>query len=116
MRKESLEDKRVKRKVAFIVVLVAGALASLPGCRREDVREMTVLIPGLTEGDKAVVIEALKKYNGINKSSYAWDMGAKTLTLRYDSMQLAEANVRYAIDERGVKVAFPEKAGNRAGH
>lgn len=43
-------------------------------------------------------------------------MGAKTLTLRYDSMQLAEANVRYAIDERGVKVAFPEKAGNRAGH
>ena len=86
------------------------------GCRREDVREMTVSMPGLTEADKPKVVEALAKYNGIDKSSYAWDMAAKTLTLRYDSMQIAQANVRYAIDEKGVKVAFPEKTDERAGH
>ena len=88
----------------------------LSGCRREDVREMTVSMPGLTEADKAKVVEALQKYNGIQKDSYVWDMNAKTLTLRYDSMQIAQANVRYAIDEKGVKVAFPEKTDDRAGH
>ena len=86
------------------------------GCRREDVREMTVSMPALIEGDKAKVVEALQKYNGIRKDSYVWDMNAKTLTLRYDSMQIAQANIRYAIDEKGVKVAFPEKADDRAGH
>ena len=43
-------------------------------------------------------------------------MNAKTLTLRYDSMQIAQANIRYAIDEKGIKVTVPEKTDNRAGH
>ena len=77
---------------------------------------MTVSMPGLTEANKAKVVEALAKYNGIQKGSYVWDMDAKTLTLKYDSMQIAQANIRYAIDEKGVKVAFPEKADDRAGH
>ena len=97
-------------------LLLTSCLLLVSGCRREDVREMTVSIPGLTEANKAKVVEALAKYNGIQKDSYVWDMGAKTLTLRYDSMQIAQANIRYAIDEKGVKVAFPEKTDNRAGH
>ena len=105
----------MKKNIALIFILLV-AFALLPGCRREDVREMTVLMPELTEADRAVVVEALKRFGGIDKDSYVWDLNAKTLTLRYDSMQLAEANVRYAIDEKGVKVAFPEKKGNRAGH
>lgn len=99
----------------LVVALVAG-LALLSGCRREDVREMTVSMPRLGESDKAKVVEALAKYNGIRKDSYVWDMSAKTLTLRYDSMQIAQANIRYAISEKGVEVAFPEKKDNRAGH
>ena len=86
------------------------------GCRREDIREMTVSIPELTEANKARIVESLQKYNGVQKDSYVWDMGAKTLTLRYDSMQIAQANIRYAIDEKGIKVAFPEKTDERAGH
>ena len=97
-------------------LLLTSCLLLVSGCRREDVREMTVSIPGLTEANKAKVVEALAKYNGIQKDSYAWDMSAKTLTLRYDSMQIAQANIRYAIDEKGVKVAFPEKTDTRAGH
>ena len=86
------------------------------GCRREDVREMTVSMPSLTEADRPKVVEALAKYNGVRKDSYVWDMKAKTLTLKYDSMQIAQANIRYAIDEKGVKVAFPEKTDGRAGY
>ena len=103
------------RKSTLIIVF-AALFCAVAGCRREDVREMTVSIPGLTEANKAQVVEALAKYNGIQKDSYVWDMGKKTLTLKYDSMQIAQANIRYAIDEKGVKVAFPEKTDDRAGH
>lgn len=97
-------------------VLLVLLVCLVCGCRREDVREMTVSLPGLTPTNKTKVVEALAKYNGIRKDSYVWDMDAKTLTLKYDSMQIAQANIRYAIDEKGVKVAFPEKTGTRAGH
>ena len=100
--------------ISSLVTLASSLLFC--GCRREDVREMTVSMPGLTEANKAKVVEALAKYNGVRKDSYKWDMAAKTLTLSYDSMQVAQANIRYAIDEKGVKVAFPEKTDNRAGH
>lgn len=99
-----------------IAAIALVSLTALAGCRREDVREMTVSMPGLVEANKATIVEALKKYNGIQKDSYVWDMKAKTLTLKYDSMQIAQANIRYAIDEKGIKVAFPEKTDNRAGH
>ena len=104
----------MKKTIYFL--LLTSSFLLLSGCRREDVREMTVSMPGLTEADKAKVVEALAKYNGIRKDSYVWDMNAKTLTLKYDSMQIAQANVRYAIDEKGVKVAFPAKTDDRAGH
>ncbi len=97
-------------------ILLASSLVLLPGCRREDIREMTVTIPGLAESNKATIVAALAKYNGIQKDSYQWDLKAGTLKLRYDSMQIAQANIRYAIDEAGVKVSFPEKTDDRAGH
>ncbi len=99
-----------------IIILATVIAAAIIGCRREDIREMTVTMPGLTETNKAKVVEALAKYNGVLKDSYVFDMKAHTLTLRYDSMQIAQANIRYAIDEKGVKVAFPAKTDNRAGH
>lgn len=95
-------------------LLIALALAG--GCRREDIREITVEIPGLTEQNKAQVVEVLAKYSGIDKTSYRWDLAAKTLTLKYDSMQVAQSNIRYAIDEKGIKVKFPEKTSDRAGY
>ena len=91
------------------ILILSALVLTLAGCRRTDVREMTVVMPNLTEADKPRVVEALARYNGIDKSSYHWDFAAKTLTLRYDSMQIAQANVRYAIDEKGIKVDFPKK-------
>ena len=99
-------------------VLLAASLLILvsSGCRREDVREMTVAIPSLSESNKATVVAALSKYGGVLKDSYRWDMQAKTLTLRYDSMQIALSNIRYAIDEKGVAVLFPSNSTGRAGY
>jgi hypothetical protein len=86
------------------LMLSAAILAVILGCRREDVRDYTIEIPELTDANKAQVVEALAKYVGIKKDSFKWDMAAKTLTLKYDSMAIAKTNIRMAIEEKGLKV------------
>lgn len=98
------------------LLLALTLFAALAGCRRVDFRECTFSIPGLTESNKATVVQALAKYEGIEKESYKWDFAAKTLTLRYDSMKLAQTNIRMSIAERGIEVEFPTNTTGRAGH
>ena len=98
------------------ITALSVALLLAAGCRRSDVRTVTVSIPGLSPSNKVAVVQALARYEGIRKGSYVFDMEAKTLTLEYDSLRLAQSNIRYAIDEKGVKVAFPEKKDDRAGY
>jgi hypothetical protein len=83
---------------------VALAVLTLAGCRREDVREFTLEIPALNASNRAVVAEALAKYNGIRKDSYLWDLNAKTLTLKYDSMQIAKENIRQAVEAKNIAI------------
>lgn len=104
-------------KKTLLSVLTLAAFAVLcAGCRRADVREFTVSIPGLTQANKAMVEQALAKYNGIEKDSYVWDFSKKTLTLRYDSMQIARTNIRMAIAGKGIAVDFPTNTTGRAGY
>jgi hypothetical protein len=85
-------------------VCAALAVVMLAGCRREDVREFKLEIPTLNASNQATVVEALAKYNGIRKDSYQWDLEAKTLTLKYDSMQIAKENIRQAIEAKNISV------------
>jgi hypothetical protein len=89
-------------KCAMFAVLTAVLV--LAGCRREDVREFTLTIPSLHSTNQATIAEALARYNGIRKDSYKWDLSAKTLTLSYDSMQIAKENIRQAIEARNIEV------------
>ena len=98
------------------IILLAAAAGMAAGCRRTDVREFTVVMPGLSETNKAAVVQALSKYAGVDKGSYRWDFKAGTLTLRYDSMSVAQTNIRMAIADKGIKVEFPENTTGRAGH
>ena len=100
---------------AVPLALVAAAVL-FAGCRRADVREFAVSIPGMVESDRGAIEDALRMYGGVDKGSYSFDYEKKVLTLRYDSMQVAQANIRYAIDEAGVRVAFPPKTDGHAGH
>ena len=104
----------VMSKVCLLPVV---ALLRAAGCRRADVREMTVLMPGLTESGKETVVKALAKQSGVQKDSYRWDFEKKTLVLRYDSMVTAQTNIRMAIAEKGVEVVFPpNNPSGRAGY
>ena len=95
------------------------------GCRREDIREFTVEIPGLTASNQAQVVEAFnlrtpgsgaKVYDGIDTSSFKFDLEKKTLTLKYDSMKIAQTNIRMLIQDKGVEVFFPSNTTGRAGY
>lgn len=105
----------MNRLIPLLVIVFA-----LAGCRREDVREMTVVIPGLDVSDPrkgTKVVEAVvTAQDGVFPESYVWDLDRKTLRLKYDSMKVAQANIRYAIDEHGIAVEFPQKKDDHAGY
>lgn len=88
----------------YAMLAALAAFSVLAGCRREDVREFTLTVPGLHATNQAVIVEALAKYNGVRKDSYKWDLEAKTLTLSYDSMQIAKENIRQAIEAKNLEV------------
>lgn len=103
----------MKRTLFSIAVLLAFALA---GCRREDVRTLTLELPGISPQEANKISAALSPYSGVKKDSFRWDFARGTLTLAYDSMQIAGANIRMAIEETGVRVVWPKKTEKRAGH
>ncbi|MBO4709545.1 MAG: hypothetical protein J5727_07190 [Kiritimatiellae bacterium] len=101
------------------------ALATLCGCRREDIREFTVQLPSLTEADRQKVVEAFTirspgrpphTYEGVFTDSFKFDFDAKTLTMKYDSMKIAQTNIRMLIQSKGVEVLFPSNTTGVAGY
>ncbi len=106
-------------------LMAAAIVLSLAGCRREDVREFTVEIPGLSQENRQKVVEAfvIKKpgqsprvYDGIRTDTFAFDFGKKTLTMKYDSMKIAQTNIRMLIQDAGVEVSFPSNTTGVAGY
>jgi len=106
-------------------LMLAMIVLAVAGCRREDIREFTVEIPGLTQGNKQKVAEAfiIKKpgqpprvYEGIRPDTFVFDFDKKTLTMKYDSMKIAHTNIRMLIQDAGVEVAFPSNTTGVAGY
>ena len=94
-------------------MLVCAVLVCAAGCRRMDERVFTVSIPSLTERHAPAIAAALKGYAGIDPASLSFDYAAKTLTLRYDSMQLAKKNIEHSIARAGFAAndVTPESVG-----
>ena len=109
------------RSFQFIIhnssfIILAIAFCAMAGCRREDMREVTLDIPGLNATNEVAVADAIKRFGGVDRRSIRFDQAKKTVTLKYDSMKLAHTNLRMAIEEKGVKVAFPENTSGMAGY
>ena len=109
----------------LLLLIAIAAAATMSGCRREDVREFTVEMPSLTEADKSKVVDAFTirspgrpphVYEGIFTDSFKFDFGKKTLTMRYDSMKIAQTNIRMLIESKGVEVVFPTNTTGVAGY
>lgn len=116
-------------KSSFFALL---ALLALAGCRRADIREVTIEIPGLAavaddpaacEAARQKILDALvflderdgDGYAGVMTNKIEW--GRTSLTIQFDSMQIAEMNLRKAIEKAGYAVTYPElKKGAPAGY
>ena len=92
-------------------LIVLAALCAVSGCRREDWREFTIEFPVLAEADIPKIAKAVSVYEGVDRSSLEANLEKKTLTLRFDSMKVAQTNIRMAIEKAGVKVVCPPKTG-----
>ena len=103
----------MKTPFAVAAAVLAAAFA---GCRRTHPQEFTVSLPGLVETNSAIVAATVRALPGVDGDSLKFDFAGKTLTLVYDSMQVAKTNIRMAIAERGVEVEFPTNATGRAGY
>lgn len=106
-------------------LMVAMIVLAFAGCRREDIREFTVEIPGLTQENRQKVAEAFiinkpgqppRIYDGIRPDTFKFDFEKKTLTMQYDSMKIAHTNIRMLIQDAGVEVAFPSNTSGIAGY
>ena len=100
-------------KNTLTVLVLALAVVFADGCRRTDVRDFSVSIPDLTAEDAPAISAALASYAGIDRASLNFDPAAKTLTLRYDSMQLAKKNIEISIAKAGFAAngVTPESVG-----
>ncbi|MDE3275111.1 MAG: hypothetical protein PUJ80_03710 [Verrucomicrobiota bacterium] len=104
------------KKVVFTSVVCAAAVVLAAGCRRADVRDFAVHVPQATQADFPALIGALKRYGGVQKDSLAFDAARRTLTLKYDSMQIAQKNIEMAIAAAGFTAngVTPESIGAKA--
>ena len=85
----------------FMAGAFAAALAAASGCRRTDVRDFEVSVPGAAAEDEATLRAALAPYVGVKDGTVVFDSARKVLSLRYDSMQIAKKNIEMAIAEAG---------------
>lgn len=105
------------KKVVFRnVVFAAAAVVLAAGCRRADVRDFAVHVPQATQADFPALAGALKRYGGVQKDSLAFDAARRMLTLKYDSMQIAQKNIEMAIAAAGFTAngVTPESIGAKA--
>lgn len=85
----------------FLLLLTLGVLF-LSGCRVSDVREMTVNVPGMaSEADAQRINAALSPLVGLDKDHIVFDIEARMVRVRYDSMNIAHKNIEIAIAEAG---------------
>jgi len=95
------------------LIVALFCLFAILGCRRTDVRDFTISIPNMTPADHAAITGAIAMYGGVEKSSYKFDDAARTLALKYDSMQVAKKNIEIAIAKAGFTAngVTPESVG-----
>ncbi len=103
-------------KKTFLLIALTAIAAFTDGCRREDFREHVFEIPGMTPENINAIKKAVSVYNGVDMDSLEFDIGKKTLKIRFDSMKIARTNIRMAIEEKGIAVKYPEKKSESAGY
>jgi hypothetical protein len=100
----------------FCTIIVISALSVILGCKRSDFRRHEFHIPGMTAVNTNRIVKALSKYDGVDLDSLKWNLQTKTLSIRFDSMKVAQTNIRMAIEKENIAVSYNKKTDNVAGY
>ncbi len=103
-------------KKTICIGIAAALVMVVAGCRRTDFREVVIDVPGMTETNQQAICEALFFYDGVVRDSLKFDMAKKQLTLRFDSLKVAQTNLRMAIEQKGIAVKYPPNTTGVAGY
>ncbi len=96
--------------------VIFSALFFICGCKRNDYRCHEFHIPGMTASNTNTIKKALSLYDGVDLDSLKWNLAEKTLTIRFDSMKVAQTNIRMAIEKEKIAVTYNTKTEGVAGY
>ena len=88
-----------------MMIGISLALLALAGCRLKDEKEVVVEVPALTQENTNSIRNALAGCSGVVASALKFDLERHCVTVRYDSMQTAKANILDAIAKIGFEAS-----------
>jgi len=92
-------DAGMKAKALLSLLL---SVLFLAGCRLSDVRVVEIRAPGVrNEACAQRVRQALAQFRVIDQEKLKFDFATGTVSVTYDSMQLARKNIELAIAQAG---------------
>lgn len=89
-------------KIRTYCIFVLAGIFAFAGCRREDIRTVTVSVPELRNRACAKVIgDSLSKQMGVKPEKLKFDLSSSTVDVTYDSLFIAKKNIEFAIANVG---------------
>jgi copper chaperone CopZ len=91
------------RRATWMLAMVVGVVLVGASCRKTDVRTAVIRVPQMRTQDGAkLVTEAIKQARyGVQVDSIKADVVSRTVTLKYDSMELAIKNIEFLVADAG---------------
>lgn len=90
------------RGKGWLTVAIMAIGLGLAGCRRSDMRTITIDVPGMKSGRCAeIVVNALTRFHGIPRERIQADLERRTVTVTYESLNLSLKNLEATIAESG---------------
>lgn len=91
-------------KMRDCCIIVLAGMFVFAGCRKEDIRTVTVSVPELRNTACAKIIgDSLSKQMGVKPEKLKFDLTSRTVDVTYDSIFIARKNIEFAIADAGFK-------------
>ena len=80
-------------------------LIAAAGCRRKHIKVVTLSIPEMqSDACAALVLRAVQGVAGVIRDDIDVNVSQRTVTVPYDSLQLARKNIQFAVADTGFRV------------
>lgn len=89
-------------RIGFLCIFALVGVLAVAGCRKQDIRTVTVSVPELQNRACARIVgDALSQQMGVQREKLKFDLSTRTVEVSYDSLLLARKNIEFAIADVG---------------